>query len=78
MELEKCEKVAKSIISKNKNTEMGKMFGKECIKVNGKAFAAFHLKHMVFKLEGKDHEKAMALKGSKLWDPSGKKRPMKE
>ena len=39
---------------------------------------AFHQKKMVFKLTGKDHQKALALKGSKLWDPSGKKRPMKE
>ena len=54
------------------------MFGKECLKVNGKAFAAFHQDMMAFKLTGKDHEKALALSGAHLWDPSGKKRPMKE
>jgi hypothetical protein len=33
---------------------------------------------MVFKLQGNEHEKALSLKGAQLFDPSGKKRPMKE
>ncbi len=56
----------------------GKMFGKLCIKVNGKAFASYFQEEMVFKLSGVDHETALKLDGAKLWDTSGKKRPMKE
>jgi hypothetical protein len=54
------------------------MFGKPCFKLDGKAFTSFFEDCMVFKLAGKDHKKALGLKGSKLFDPSGKKRPMKE
>jgi len=61
-----------------KDTEASQMFGKPCFKIKGKAFACFFEKCMVFKLTGKIHEEAMALDGSKLFDPSGKKRPMKE
>lgn len=54
------------------------MFGKPCFKINGKAFVYFFEDAMVFKLDGSAHEDAMKLKGSTLFDPSGKKRPMKE
>jgi hypothetical protein len=54
------------------------MFGKACLKISGKAFLAQHLDCVVFKLTGKQHEKAMGLPGAKLWDPSGKGRAMKE
>ncbi len=33
---------------------------------------------MVFKLTGDAHSDALSLDGSQLFDPSGKKRPMKE
>ena len=56
----------------------GQMFGKACIKVNGKAFVCQHRDTVVFKLTGAHHEKALALKGAALLDPSGKGRPMKE
>ena len=78
MEHERYQKIFKSLLKKHDNAEAGKMFGKECLKVNGKAFAAFHQKMMVFKISDMAHEKAMSLNGSKLWDPSGRKRPMKE
>ena len=65
-------------LSKKFKAEASKMFGKPCLKINGKAFACFFDGEMVFKLEGDDHARAMKLKGSKLFDPSGKKRPMKE
>lgn len=54
------------------------MFGKPCFKINGKAFICFFRDCMVFKLTDKDHEKALALAGSRLFDPSGKGRAMKE
>lgn len=60
------------------DVKLGKMFGKLCMKVNGKAFAAFHEDAMVFKLSGDRHAEAMNLPGSILFDPSGKNKPMKE
>lgn len=54
------------------------MFGKPCFKINGKAFCCFFENSMVFKLSGDEHAEAMKLKGSKLFDPSGKGRAMKE
>lgn len=56
----------------------GKMFGHPVYKVNNKAFTCFFHKDMVFKLDPENLKKALALKGSKLFDPSGKERPMKE
>lgn len=58
--------------------ESGQMFGKACIKVNGKAFVAQHKEWVVFKLSGEHHRQALGLDGAVLWDPSGKGRPMKE
>lgn len=63
---------------KTHNVEISQMFGKQCLKIKGKAFACFFQNEMVFKLSGKNHEQAMNLRGSQLFDPSGKKRPMKE
>jgi len=63
---------------KLKDTEQSQMFGKPCFKVNGKAFICFFQNEMVFKLTGDIHSEAINLDGSKLFDPSGKKRAMKE
>ena len=60
------------------DVEESQMFGKPCFKVNGKAFMSLFDNCVVFKLDGKVHEEAMKLKGSKLFDPSGKGRAMKE
>ena len=56
----------------------GKLFGKPCYKVNGKAFMCFFQNEIVCKLGGELHTKALNLEGAHLFDPSGKKRPMKE
>lgn len=61
-----------------KNAESGKMFGHPVYKLNKKAFVCFFHGDMVFKLDPENKEKALKLKGSVLFDPSGKKRPMKE
>ncbi|BBB69922.1 hypothetical protein UNDYM_5669 [Undibacterium sp. YM2] len=60
------------------SAEPGQMFGKACLKINGKAFVALHKETVVFKLTGDEHAKAIALADAVLWDPSGKGRPMKE
>lgn len=67
-----------SIGQKMKGAEESQMFGKPCFKVNGKAFICFFQNEMVFKLTGDMHKDALSLNGSQLFDPSGKKRPMKE
>jgi len=54
------------------------MFGKPCFKTKKKAFICFFKNEMVFKLTGDLHNEAMSFDGSQLFDPSGKKRPMKE
>ena len=60
------------------NAVQSQMFGKPCFKINKKAFACFFQNEMVFKLTGECHGDALSLDGSQLFDPSGKKRPMKE
>lgn len=66
-------------LQEENDVEFGQMFGKRCFKFKGKAFAAFFQNCMVFKLlNEKSFKEAMDLPGSKLWDPSGKKRPMKQ
>jgi hypothetical protein len=67
-----------SIGTKIRDAEQSQMFGKPCFKINGRAFVCFFQNEMVFKLTGDTHEEAISLNGSKLFDPSGKKRPMKE
>jgi len=61
-----------------KDSVQSQMFGKPCFKINGKAFICFFQDEMVFKLMGDRHAEALSLDGSQLFDPSGKKRAMKE
>ena len=65
-------------LSATEGVVTSQMFGKACLKVNGKAFLAQHQEWIVFKLGGVPREKALSYKGAELWDPSGKGRPMKE
>lgn len=58
--------------------EQGKLFGKPCFKVKGKAFSCFFEDAMVFKLDEASRAEALSLEDSRLFDPSGKGRPMKE
>ncbi|MFZ4401111.1 MAG: hypothetical protein ACOYO1_13825 [Bacteroidales bacterium] len=67
-----------TIGQKIKNAIQSQLFGKPCFKINGKAFVCFFQNEMVFKLNGNSHFEAINLEGSKLFDPSGKQRPMKE
>jgi hypothetical protein len=60
------------------NAVESQMFGKPCFKINGKAFICFFQEQMVFKLTTEIHDEALRHDGSKLFDPSGKNRPMKE
>jgi len=61
-----------------KDAIQGKLFGKPCFKIRGKAFCCFFENEMVFKLQDPQHKKALSLEGSQLFDPSKKGRAMKE
>jgi hypothetical protein len=74
----KEEELYTAIGQKLKGAEQSQMFGKPCFKINGKAFMSFFGNEMVFKLSGDIHSEALSLDGSQMFDPSGKKRPMKE
>jgi len=60
-------------------TSVGQMFGKPCLMTDKKAFAVFFKGEMVFKL-GQQEINLLIDKypNSTNWDPSGKKRPMKD
>ncbi len=67
-------------LSNQFDSTAGQMFGKPCLKTTeNKAFAAFFKEEMVFKL-GKEEITFLKDKypNSTNWDPSGKKRPMKD
>ncbi|MED5372358.1 MAG: hypothetical protein VX899_15165 [Myxococcota bacterium] len=57
--------------------DRGKLFGMPCVKSAGKAVIGAFDGAVVFKLAGQAHADALALPGSRLFDPSGKGRPMK-
>lgn len=65
-------------VGENLGLEPGQLFGKPCFKFNGKALLCFFENEMVFKLNGKSHAGALQLEDAQLFDPSKKKRPMKE
>ncbi len=73
-EEEKYHQAASSV----SDAQESQMFGKPCYKIGKKAFCCFFEDSMVFKLAGDDHQEAMSFDGSKLFDPSGKGRAMKE
>jgi hypothetical protein len=73
-----AEKTYTEIGNSIKSIEISQLFGKPALKINGKAFACFFQDCMVFKLTGETHAQALGLKKSKLFDPSGANRPMKE
>lgn len=60
-------------------TISSQMFGKPCLKINNKAFVAFFMGEMVFKLGRLAIEQVReSYPGSVNFDPSGKNRPMKD
>lgn len=71
------QKLYEEIGQSRKETEQSQLFGKPCFKINGQAFVCLFQNEMVFKLTGDIHSRALSLVCSQLFDPSGKKRPMK-
>jgi hypothetical protein len=72
------DQIARDLAVSYDGVTTGQIFGKACIKTHGKALAAFFQGEIALKLAGEDHRAALALDGARLWDPSGKHRPMKE
>lgn len=73
------EKLFQSIAGKLHGAEMSQMFGKPCIKLNGKAFCCFFQEELVVKIGAEEANMLMKkYEGSQLFDPSGKKRAMKD
>ena len=72
------DQIARDLAARYDGVTTGQIFGKACIKTHGKALAAFFQGDIALKLAGDDHRAALALDGARLWDPSGKHRPMKE
>ena len=64
------------VLALHPEVSAGSMFGMPCAKAGGKAFMGSFEGAAVFSLEGEAHARALALAGSELFDPSGK-RPMK-
>jgi hypothetical protein len=64
-------------LSSERDVVKASMFGMPGIKRRGgKAFCGLYGDDMIFKLVGEDHERALALKGSHLFEPMAG-RPMK-
>ena len=64
-------------LSSERDVVKASMFGMPGIKRRGgKAFCGLYGDDMIFKLEGKDHARAMSLKGARLFEPMAG-RPMK-
>ena len=72
------DQIARELAASYAGVSTGQIFGKACIKIHGKALAAFFQGDIALKLTGDAHRAALALEGARLWDPSGKHRPMKE
>jgi hypothetical protein len=65
-------------LSSGQDVTVGRWFGKPCLQVGGKVFAALWGGDMAFKLTGQAHVEALQVEGAHLFDPRGKGHPMKE
>jgi hypothetical protein len=65
-------------LDSERDVAVGKWFGKTCLKVEGKVFAALWRGEVAFKLTGEAHAEALQVQGAHLFDPRGQGHPMKE
>src|SRR2546421_12951286 len=76
---ERYDEIAGDLVARNADVSLGRMMGMPCIKTRGKMIGGFWEGEMVFKLPDVDErERALALEGTHLFDPSARDRPMKE
>jgi len=64
--------------SPEQHVEIGKWFGKPCLKSDKKVFVILWGQELVFKLTGNAHAEALERPGAHLFDPRGKGNAMKE
>jgi hypothetical protein len=64
--------------SSEQEVTVGNWFGKRCLKVGGKVFAALWRGDVAFKLTGEGHAEALQVEGAHLFDPRGQGHPMRE
>ena len=74
------DEIADDLAARDPDVELSQMMGMPCIKSGGKMVIGYESSgEMVFKLpDPAEHEKASALDGAKLFDPSGRGKPFKE
>ena len=73
------DELADDLVARNADVALGQMMGMPCIKKGGKMVGGFWKDAMVFKLpDPAERERALALEGAQLFDPSEEGRPMKE
>jgi hypothetical protein len=73
------DEIADDLAARNPEVQLGQMMGMPALKAGGKMIGGFWEGEMVFKLPDLElRERALALEGVRLFDPSGKGRPMKE
>jgi hypothetical protein len=77
VDLDTLEKIAEQF-TPDQQVEIGKWFGKPCLKSNKKVFVVLWGQELVFKLAGDAHAKALKYPGAHLFDPRGKGHAMKE
>jgi hypothetical protein len=65
-------------LNSDRDVTVGKWFGKPCLKVGDKVFAAGWGGDIAFKLTGEAHAQALQVEGAHLFDPRGQGHPMKE
>jgi hypothetical protein len=64
--------------SPEQDVTLSKWFGKPCLKVKGKVFAALEGNDVAFKLAGEAHAGALQVPTAHLFDPRGQGHPMKQ
>jgi hypothetical protein len=74
--MQKLEEIAAQF-GPDRDVTVGKWFGKPCLKVGGKVFAALWGGDLAVKLTGEAHSEALQVAGAHLFDPRGKGHPMK-
>ena len=74
---ERYDAIAQSLVA-GAGATAAKMMGMPILKKDGKAFAGYASGSMTFKLCGPAHGRALEVAGARLFDPSGRGRPMKE
>jgi hypothetical protein len=73
------DQIADELVAENPDVQLGQMMGMPCVKAGGKLVAGIWQEEMVFKLPDEEvREKALALRGARLFDPSGQDKPFKE